>query len=78
MPFAIRLVVALILVAVAAFCAFGFLATFEPPGYPVLRLAYATLRVVCLLGAGWLVIPRRLNPSYAIQSMGCPCRAVNS
>ncbi|HEX8200719.1 MAG TPA: hypothetical protein VF590_09545 [Isosphaeraceae bacterium] len=62
MRYALRLVLALMLLPVAAFCGFGFLATFESPGYPVLRLAYGILGVLCLVGAGWLVVPRRSNP----------------
>jgi hypothetical protein len=32
-----KLALTLLLVAVAAFCAFGFLASFEPPGFLVFR-----------------------------------------
>ena len=59
MRYGLRLWLALMLLPVAAFCGFGFLATYEPPGYPVLRLAYGILGVSCLVGAGRLVVPRR-------------------
>lgn len=56
MQIALRLALTCVLVAVAAFCGFGFLATFEPPGYPVLRGFYATAAVSCVaaIAAAWL------------------------
>jgi hypothetical protein len=59
MPLAVRLLVAFALVAVAAFCVFGFLATFEPPGFLAVRLVYGILGILCLAGAARLAFPRR-------------------
>lgn len=52
----IRIVIALVLLAVAAFCAFGFLATFEPPSHIPLRVAYGCIGLACLAGASWLMM----------------------
>lgn len=49
----------LTLVAIAGFCVFGFLATFEPPGFLVLRGVYAATAIVCLMGTGWLLLGKR-------------------
>ncbi len=38
------------LFALAAFCFYGFLATYEPPGWPTLRIVYAAGVVFCLVG----------------------------
>ncbi len=60
----VRLLLALVLLALVAFCAFGFLATFEPLD----RSTQVTWRLIhgfggglCLLGAGWLAWPRKRN-----------------
>ena len=50
-----RIVGAVFLLAVAAFCVFGFLATFEPPVTGAVRVIYVVLGIVSLVGAGWLV-----------------------
>ena len=53
-----KLLVAVVLLAVAAFCAFGFLASYEPPPSPArlaLRLAYAAVGLASLAGAGVLI-----------------------
>jgi hypothetical protein len=55
----VRILAVLILLVIAAFCAFGFMATFEPNGFLALRSIYAASGVLCLLGAGWLVIAKR-------------------
>lgn len=49
-----RVVLALVLLGVAAFCIFGFLATFEPPGALGLRIVYGTVCVLAVIGAMWL------------------------
>ena len=54
-----RFVTAIALLAVALFCGFGFLATFELPGWPVLRIVYALVGVACLVGAGRALIARK-------------------
>jgi hypothetical protein len=58
----IRSVVALVLLAVAAFCGFGFLATFEPPGFVGLRIGYAVAIVLSLVGGIWLFLAKRQHP----------------
>jgi hypothetical protein len=40
---------------VMAFCVFGFVATFEPPGWPALRAAYG-VGVLAALGACALIV----------------------
>ena len=43
------------LLAVAAFCLFGFLATFEPTSNAlVFRIGYTVVGLGCLVGAGFL------------------------
>jgi hypothetical protein len=43
------------LLLVMAFCAFGFLATFEPPGSVGLRIGYATVALACLVVIVWIL-----------------------
>jgi hypothetical protein len=50
-----RIVGAVFLLAVTAFCVFGFLATFEPEGFAVFRLIYGVVGIGSLIGAGGLV-----------------------
>lgn len=46
----------LILLAVAAFCLFGFLATFEPTSNAlVFRIGYTVIGLGCLVGVGVLM-----------------------
>lgn len=47
----VKILASLVLLAVAAFCVFGFLATFEPPGSMGWRIGYATLGLLSLAGA---------------------------
>jgi hypothetical protein len=54
-----RIVVSLLLLAVAAFCGFGFLATFEPPGFVGLRVGYAVGIAISLGGVAWLCFAKR-------------------
>lgn len=55
-----RVLLMLVLLAIAAFCLFGFLATFEPPQYPGWRVAYGTVGVICIIGAiGVMLVPHR-------------------
>jgi hypothetical protein len=54
-----RIVAALLLLAVAAFGAFGFMATFEPPGSPALRVVYGAGSVVALVVAGRIAMGKR-------------------
>ena len=47
----------LLLLAVAAFCVFGFLATFEPTDNTLaFRIGYAVIGLGCLVGAGVLLV----------------------
>ena len=46
----------LLLLAIAAFCAFGFMATFEPTANALaFRIGYAVIGLGCLVGVGFLV-----------------------
>lgn len=55
-----RLITALMLLAVAAFCGFGYLATFEPPGFLMMRVVYAVLGGAFAAGAGLVLFgPRK-------------------
>jgi hypothetical protein len=53
-----RIFAALFLLAIVGFCAFGFLATFEPPGFVALRIGYGIATVFCLVGIAWLFRPK--------------------
>jgi hypothetical protein len=53
MPLLNRIVIVVVLLAVAAFCAFGFLATFEQTGSIGLRIGYAVLGTLCFCVAAW-------------------------
>jgi hypothetical protein len=53
-PGHLRVVGAVFLLVITAFCIFGFLATFEPPGVPAVRIIYTMLGVLSLLSAAWL------------------------
>lgn len=49
-----------LLLAVAGFCVFGFLATFEPTNNPgqfmAFRIGYAAVGLGCLFGLGFLIV----------------------
>ncbi|QEL17682.1 hypothetical protein [Limnoglobus roseus] len=62
MPTIARVVLALCLLPVIAFCAFGFLASYEPPGFVPIRIAYAVIGLAAFVGAGFLAF-RRPTPS---------------
>jgi len=47
----------LLLLAIAAFCAFGFLATFEPTDNAlVFRVGYTVIGLGCVVGVGFLIV----------------------
>ena len=47
----------LLLLVVAAFCGFGFLATFEPTDNAlVFRVGYTVIGMGCLVGVGFLIM----------------------
>jgi uncharacterized membrane protein YccC len=56
-----RLALTLILVAVTAFCCFGFFASFEPPGFLVFRWFYGAVAIACVVAivAVWFISPTR-------------------
>ena len=65
MPFIARAVVALVLLAVAAFCVFGFLATFEPidpEAQLIWRAVYGGVGLGCVAGAVWLILAHKAQP----------------
>jgi hypothetical protein len=55
----IRASLAVVLLLIAAFCALGFMATFESPGWLVLRIGYAGFGIACLAGAIWILFTSR-------------------
>lgn len=62
MGIAARLVTVVFLLIVAGFCAFGFLATFEPLAGAapiVLRIVYGVAVVACLAQIVWLARPKK-------------------
>ena len=61
MRIVLRLALTLVLVAVTAFCCFGFLASFEPPGFLVFRWLYGAVAITCVvsIAAVWLISPMR-------------------
>jgi len=63
MPRFAKLLLAVVLLAVAGFCVLGFLATYEPPGAVVLRVIYAAVGLLSLLGAVGLIFSSRGGPS---------------
>ena len=57
--FIVKLLAALALVAVAAFCGFGFLATFEPgPNVVAWRIGYSLVGLSCLAATTLLLLAR--------------------
>ncbi len=50
----------LLLLAVAAFCVFGFLATFEPTDnaaqFMAFRIGYSVIGLGCVVGVGFLIV----------------------
>ena len=51
----------LILFAITGFCCFGFLASYEPPGFLAVRWLYGAVAVACVVAilAIWFVRPTR-------------------
>jgi hypothetical protein len=60
MKLLLTIVASLVLLAIAAFCLFGFLATFEPTDKPVMflafRIGYAVVGIGCLVGTIALIV----------------------
>ena len=62
MNIAARVAVALLLLAVAGFCVFGFLTTFEPlerSTQIVFRIFYSVAFLACLASIVWLARPKK-------------------
>lgn len=56
MKLIVAIVGSLLLLAVAAFCGFGFMATFEPTSNALaFRGAYTVIGIGCLVGVGFLI-----------------------
>jgi hypothetical protein len=51
-----RIPIAVIALAVLAFCGFGFLATYEPPGFMAWRIGYGIAGAACLGVVTWALI----------------------
>jgi hypothetical protein len=51
----LRLVAAVLLVALAASCAYGFVASFEPGDFLIFRIGYPLVGLLCLAAAVYLV-----------------------
>jgi len=56
MPTIGRIGVALVLLTIALFTVFGFLATFEPPGHLAWRIGYTLGGFLSLSCAAWVLI----------------------
>jgi hypothetical protein len=61
-----RIVGSVFLLAVSAFCVFGFLVTFKPADFLIIRLVYGLVGIGSLIGAGCLVA---LKPTAAASSL---------
>ena len=72
MPRYASILLAVVLLGVAAFCVFGFLATYERPGWSVLRVTYGVVGLLALVGAGVLILRSRGGPSrgFPIEPRG--------
>ncbi len=58
---AFRFVYAILLLGIAAFAVFGFMATFEPSDHNVMmwRVGYGAIAAGALIVAIWLLLPRK-------------------
>lgn len=54
-----RIILAIPLLLFALFCAYGFLASFEPGDFLIFRILYPVLGVASLAGTIWLMFGRR-------------------
>ena len=63
MPLYASILLGVVLLAVAGFCVFGLLATYEPPGALVLRVIYVAVGLLSLVGAGGLIFRSRGGPA---------------
>jgi hypothetical protein len=51
----LRLVAAVVVLALTAFCAYGFVASFEPGDFLIFRIGYPLIGLLCLAAAVYLV-----------------------
>ena len=51
----LRLALTLVLVAIAAFCCFGFMASYEIPDFLMFRWLYAAVFIACVAAIVWVV-----------------------
>ena len=70
-PGHLRVVGAVFLLSVVAFCGFGFQASFEMPDAPSVRIIYSLFGVSSLIGAAWLVSP---GAPLAVRAEWLLCR----
>ena len=53
-----RWIMAIVCLVVALYCAYGFLATFEPGNFLAFRIGFAVVGLACLAGIAYLLVPR--------------------
>ena len=58
MPMWARILILVILLPILAFCAFGFLATYEYPDWSIWRTAYLIIGIMCLIGIAIALLKR--------------------
>ncbi len=70
MPIAARIVLAVLLIGIAGYCVFGFLATLEPMHDSVLawRIGYGAVGIASLVGAVWVIRTARRSGSKSEES----------
>ena len=57
-----RDLLALVTIGVMLLCVYGFMATFEPPGFLRMRIVYGGVFVVCLGYVVWVVMHKLFRP----------------
>ncbi len=75
-PGHLRVVGTVFLLAVGAFCVFGFLASFEMPDVRSLAVVYGLFAISSLVGAGWLVVPGA-PAAPGVESLLCRARRLS-
>jgi hypothetical protein len=75
----LRLALTLVLVAIAAFCCFGFMASYESPDFLMFRWFYGTVVIACVAAivAVWVVkATRRLALTIVLVAIAAFCCSV--
>jgi len=54
----LRIGLAIVLLLLAAFCVFGFMASFEPGADPIWKIAFSIVGVGSVIGAIWLFVKK--------------------